>query len=307
MCLFPWGARRCPDGGRPIPDREGELKLPCGKCHECLSLRSFEWATRARHEISLHKDNCFITLSYDDDNLPSGIVTKKPFQDFLKRLRQKTGKKILYMVSHEYGGRTKRPHHHAIIFGWSPKKWNFHHTSPSGHPLFISEELSELWKHGFHSIGEANERTAYYIASYALKGKNHQITTQQGEIIDVTDKFDCSKRPGIGYEYLKLHFRELVHSGQPLPRAYKKKLKDFGDKSHNHFISSEYENALQTYEDRSNISVRGSQERLAKITISNANLNLQDNSFRESSDQQKFLKLQRYLKDEVAHYKEKNL
>lgn len=99
-------------------DPEGELLLPCGKCNECITLRATDWATRAQHEASLHKNNCFITLTYDDENLPSIYIEKEEFQLFLKRLRSKLHPhKISYIVSHEYGTKTFRPHHHVMIFG----------------------------------------------------------------------------------------------------------------------------------------------------------------------------------------------
>ena len=95
MCLFPWNATLDPEGGKPTPDKEGSLQLPCGKCHECLSLRATDWANRARHEISLHEENTFLTLTYSDEFLPSHLTVKDPFQRFMKRLRIHAKKKTL--------------------------------------------------------------------------------------------------------------------------------------------------------------------------------------------------------------------
>lgn len=82
MCLFPINAQL--DEYNKIKfTREGDLKLPCGKCTECISKRSLEWATRARHEISLHKENCFLTLTYNDESLPSIYVVKRNFKNSL--------------------------------------------------------------------------------------------------------------------------------------------------------------------------------------------------------------------------------
>ena len=197
MCLFPLKAK-LNDIGRIEFNHEGDLKLPCGKCTECVSKRALEWATRARHEIATHKENCFITLTYSEENLPSHFIVKNEFQKFMKRLRKLTKLKLRYMVSHEYGTQKFRPHHHAIIFGYNPKDQKFNRTTPKGEKLFTSPELEKLWKHGFHSIGTANEKTAYYIASYSLKGKKHSYTdNNSGEIIEVNDCMDCSKRPAL--------------------------------------------------------------------------------------------------------------
>lgn len=291
MCLFPWTARRCPDGGRPIPDKEGELHLPCGKCDECLTLRSVGWATRARHEISLHQNNCFLTLTYDDDNLPSDLVLKEPFQKFMKRLRDKSKKKLSYMVSHEYGSKTARPHHHCIIFGWEPKSYDFLKKTPSGNNLFTSHEISDLWKFGHHSIGEANEKTAFYISAYALKGKEHQII-HDGKIKTVTDSFDCSKRPAIGLRYLLENANQLVDCGDPLPRYYQKKLEEiFPD------LFERYQNNMQL-----KIKNRSTQQRLAKLTISHQRKNMSDNEYRSAPDHSLALKYQQYLKNEINFF-----
>lgn len=270
MCLFPNKARRNPEGGRPILDPEGDLPLPCGSCAECISARSVDWAVRSRHEISLHKENCFLTLTYDDEHLPSHICLKEPFQRFIHYLRRSVKKKISYIVSHEYGSQFFRPHHHCLIFGWEPKNQKFLKKSKSGESLFTSDSVFRLWPHGFHSIGTANERSAYYIASYALKGKEHTIVLPNGEIVNVRDSFDCSKNPGIGLNFFKKNYKQLLNSGERLPRYYQKKLAEFDL------------DALANYEDEqaSNYLTRSAQQRLAKFTIADAKLSLGDNEFR---------------------------
>ena len=73
-------------------------------------------------EAKLHKENCFITLTYNNNNLPKyKSLVKKELQDFFKRLRKKYGEGIRYYACGEYGPKGKRPHYHAIIFGWKPK------------------------------------------------------------------------------------------------------------------------------------------------------------------------------------------
>lgn len=225
MCFFPTTAQS-QEFGKPKLNPEGDLTLPCGKCSECISKRSIEWSLRARHEISLHNENCFLTLTYNDEYLPnSNDPIKHEFQKFIKRLRKKIKKKIRYMVSHEYGSNTKRLHHHAIIFGYDPLNQKFLKTTKSGESIFTSTDIDSLWGLGHHSIGSANAKTAYYIASYALKGKKHQITDlATGEIKTVTDSMDVSKRPAIGYIYFDKNQKQLVNTNQMLPRYYLKRL-----------------------------------------------------------------------------------
>ncbi len=53
------------------------IKLPCGQCIGCRLDRSRQWAMRCLHEAQLHDDNCFVTLTYDDDHLPFDLSLKK--------------------------------------------------------------------------------------------------------------------------------------------------------------------------------------------------------------------------------------
>lgn len=83
--------------------------LPCGRCIDCRIEYSHQWATRCVHESKMFLDSCFITLTYNDENLPPeycipyrkpkrqpdeslkyGHVSRlhyKHIQDFIKRLR----------------------------------------------------------------------------------------------------------------------------------------------------------------------------------------------------------------------------
>lgn len=253
-------------------DPEGELRLPCGKCNECISKRALEWATRARHEISEHNENSFITLTYAPQHLNSNFIIKSDFQKFVKRLRKSQFKKLRYMVSYEYGSQYFRPHMHAIFFGYNPSNQEFLKKTPSGHNLMTSPEIEKLWPYGFHSIGEANEKTAYYIASYALKGKTKTIYhPNTGEEIEISDTMDVSKRPAIGLNYLLKNKQQLVDSGEMLPRYYQKKLEELDPD-----LFEEYQNNMNL-----KIKNRDSGELYAKYVIDNQKNHASSSSFRE--------------------------
>ena len=49
-----------------------QIYIPCGGCIGCRIDRSRQWALRCVHEASLHSTNSFITLTYNDENLPEG-------------------------------------------------------------------------------------------------------------------------------------------------------------------------------------------------------------------------------------------
>jgi hypothetical protein len=286
MCFNPLRAELPPEGGRPILDPEGSLKLPCGKCSLCISKRAIEWATRARHEISEHNENCFITLTYAPENLNSDFIIKKDFQDFMKRLRKKSRKPIRYMVSYEYGSLTFRPHMHAILFGYSPAKQKHTLNSPSGHKLFTSPIMDELWDKGFHSIGEANEETAYYIASYALKGKERTIIhPNTGEECDIRDQMDSSKRPAIGLKYFEKNYEQLINTNNMLPRYYQKKLEEIDP-----LAFEMYQNKVQL-----NLKERSSYENYAKFVIDSQKSSLHVPHFREDIGTDKQIKTKEYL------------
>ena len=69
---------------------DAETSVSCGQCIGCRLERSRIWALRCKHEASLHPHNSFITLTYDDDNLPSdGSLVKKDFTQFMKNLRKR--------------------------------------------------------------------------------------------------------------------------------------------------------------------------------------------------------------------------
>ena len=50
------------------------IRIPCRSCVECVLGYSNQWATRVAAEASCHSENCFITLTYNDENLPKGII-----------------------------------------------------------------------------------------------------------------------------------------------------------------------------------------------------------------------------------------
>lgn len=119
----------------------------CGYCHSCRVNYTSMWTLRCLYELSNWKSASFITLTYDDENLPkdNGLQTDD-LKNFWKRLRKEmlknglyheteTGKKVVdlkYYACGEYGEAEKkyyspnaksphgRPHYHAIVYGLDP-------------------------------------------------------------------------------------------------------------------------------------------------------------------------------------------
>ena len=74
---------------------------------------------RIMHEASNYGlSNSFITLTYNDNNLPHDLsLNHSHFQKFFKRLRKSLPfKTVRYYMCGEYGDEFKRPHYHACIF-----------------------------------------------------------------------------------------------------------------------------------------------------------------------------------------------
>ena len=96
------------------------VSVPCGQCIGCRLERSRQWAVRCVHESSLHRFSSFITLTYNDEHLPSDrSLNVEHFQRFMKRLRKHLEPlKIRFFHCGEYGDKFRRPHYHAIVFGY---------------------------------------------------------------------------------------------------------------------------------------------------------------------------------------------
>ena len=164
------------------------LKLPCGQCHGCRLEHARQWAMRCMHEASLHDFNCFVTLTYSDDHLPSDrSLDVREFQLFMKKLRKhfssdeflslypvyyrKSG--IRFYHCGEYGESKGRPHYHALLFSCDfPDKKRY---IPKGHVLgngikyFTSDILDSVWGKGRCVIGEVTFESASYVARYCMK------------------------------------------------------------------------------------------------------------------------------------------
>lgn len=179
---------------------------------------------RCVHEASLWPDNCFITLTYNPENLPPdcGLI-KSDFQKFMKRLRKRYGEGIRYYMCGEYGDRTNRPHYHAILFNHNFSDWVYLFDSPSGEPIYTSPTLEKIWGLGFVTIGTVTFQSAGYVARYCMKKINGKLADEinpetglkhyervnsfTGEIVPVEPEYATMSRGGrngrgIGYDWI---------------------------------------------------------------------------------------------------------
>ena len=183
---------------------------------------------RSVHEASQHDENCFITLTYDDANLPHGAsLFPRDLELFWKRLRKRLHpRKIGYLACGEYGTNQDitttetigRPHYHAIIFGYDFPDKVLEAKSPSGENRFSSETLTRLWGKGLTDLGTFTFESAAYVARYQLKKINGEeaddhytrVDPRTGEITYITPEFiRSSKRPAIGRGWFEKYRKDL--------------------------------------------------------------------------------------------------
>lgn len=179
---------------------------------------------RCIHEASLYKKNCFITLTYNDENLPEDrSLNVKHYQLFMKRLRKKYGENIRFFHCGEYGEQYGRPHYHACIFNHDfadRRLWKVQ----NGVSLYTSSDLDSLWGLGFCSVGDVTYESAAYVARYILKkitGKEADdhytyVDYSTGQVfLRKAEYTTMSRRPGIGRGWFDKYHRDVF----PLDRV----------------------------------------------------------------------------------------
>jgi hypothetical protein len=225
--------------GSSIQAGMAHLKVPCGQCIGCRLERSAMWAQRITHESRSYDSNCFITLTYSDEKLPTRrSLSLRHMQLFLKRLRKRTRKKFKVFYCGEYGEKKtrpigpfrlrdylaegQRPHYHACLLGLDFDDRELL-TSREGYNIYTSDLLTATWGMGHASVGNLTFESAAYVARYCMKKVNGQLKQKPdpltgllpyertceytGEIYEVDQEFAHMSRGGrdgrgIGYDYI---------------------------------------------------------------------------------------------------------
>lgn len=136
---------------------------------------------RLEMESNYWNDICFVTLTYDDDNLPRHIIdphifyeeedirlhpelnslsvpTLRPdhLRNFIKRLRKHVEHQIKYYAVGEYGTKFGRSHLHIMFFG-------IPYTTK------YVKLIEDCWKFGFVKVTPFFKETCRYVAGYVQK------------------------------------------------------------------------------------------------------------------------------------------
>lgn len=236
-CYRPLKAYRAPGGQIKLNSREGwsdrPLELRCGKCDGCRQKQAQSWAIRMVHESQVHKRNAFVTLTYDQVNLPEdGSLDIEHWQNFAKRLRH-SGRFRFYMCG-EYGEVNHRPHYHCILFGrdFSDDRYVWR-KNKRGERLYRSPLLEDTWGMGNCEFGDVTYESCAYVAKYVMKKKYGNDAAE--EYGDLKPPFNTmSRNPGIGAKWLEqfaddvYSFDECVVEGRRYrpPRFYDERIEE---------------------------------------------------------------------------------
>ena len=240
-------------------------EVACGRCVACLVKRSNEWSFRLFHELANSSSCWFVTLTYDELNVPRADVyeyypthiPKKDYiklygelpvkavhpnqmvfsvedcQKFIKRLRKKFPPGLRYFLAAEYGpSSTERPHYHMLLFNVPKLCKEYEHEQQR-----LEQIITETWNKGFISVERATDTRVIYCAKYSLSQLDRPYYFPRPFIL-------ASRRPGIGMNFLndniKQYYRNTLDvTGKlansmtfPLSRYYKNKIFDEEDRLH---------------------------------------------------------------------------
>lgn len=218
--------------------------VPCGKCLPCLKRKQNDWLFRLTKENETSVSSYFITLTYNDSNVPHigdvNVLCRRDFQLFFKRFRKRLSPlKVRYFCCGEYGSKTLRPHYHAILF--------FHSKVDS---LAIAKLVTDSWTLGFSNVKCVNQNHFSYVAKYC---------TSNSDLPEILRSKDyrpfllCSRRPAIGSAFLTTDMVNYHRQGlstvvrlrnspitYAMPKYYRDRIFDDDMKAQLHDKSLEY-------------------------------------------------------------------
>ncbi|QXN75256.1 replication initiator protein [Microvirus mar52] len=163
------------------------LVVPCGKCLECAVAKQNEWKNRMILEQSCHKNKpCFfLTLTYNNENLPKDGVSRDDARDFVKRLhdyfRHHGLPSFRIALFSEYGSLHGRPHYHAVIFGFHtneqlvfkkriPETDRFITHRVFGDYRIMKYAVNHCWRNGYtYTVNVRDFKAFGYISKYVAK------------------------------------------------------------------------------------------------------------------------------------------
>jgi len=209
----------------------------CDKCAGCRIRKRMDQSTRLTHEAQFNEHSWFITLTYDDDNLPeNGSLVAAHQSAFMKALRKKLRKKMRFFSIGEYGEQTLRPHYHLILFGPDIPDRKYHHSAPIKNRAtreigkllgpeearyYSSELLDNVWKKGTVQLTGVSAATMQYVSKYHVEkidgeaAKTYYVRTlPNGKCVPVEQpQARMSRNPGIGRKWIETYWSDVYPDG----------------------------------------------------------------------------------------------
>lgn len=134
------------------------IRVPCGVCSECISLRQSNIVARCR-VLSMDHYIFFCTLTYNNESLPRLNVNGRSIayadyhdvQNMLKMLRKHdiTGRNFKYVFVSERGTERGRPHFHGLIF--IPRHPGDDSIYPARLELLLRRHFFKHWRRNYGS------------------------------------------------------------------------------------------------------------------------------------------------------------
>lgn len=192
-----------------------KLKIPCQQCVECRLQHSKMWATRCMLETKEHEHNYFITLTYNDEHLPTSVnkltgevlstLVPEDLTKFMKDLRRyyeyhynwkgtEDNPGIRFYACGEYGEEFGRCHFHIILFNCPIKDKVYLGKSFRGDKYYTSPLFEKIWEKGYVSITDVTFESCAYVARYVMKKLKDKSNL---ELYQAMEEFTISKQEGI--------------------------------------------------------------------------------------------------------------
>lgn len=207
------------------------IQLPCGRCIGCRLDYAKNWANRMMLEAKKSPDNFFITLTYNEEEVPKRKIythdnkhykgevltlRKSDLQKFFKDLRNIYSRNYCfsnsfkYYACGEYGDKTLRPHYHICLFNCKYfDDLEYKYKDSQGFIHYTSTKLDNLWKRGLTEICNFSWHTASYTARYVVK-KHFGIDARYYKDAHLDEEFVLmSRRPGIAFDYFQSNFSNI--------------------------------------------------------------------------------------------------
>lgn len=190
------------------------------------------------HEASLSTENCFVTLTYDQANLPVDYSLDKTHVPILIRAIRDAGNSVRYFQCGEYGDQNWRPHYHLALFQKDYRQGAEQIANKGPHKLYRHPELEKLWGKGLTSVGELTTESASYIASYITKkvrGPNadshYEWFSNQHNTWFMREReyTTMSRRPGIGADWIRKFKSDVYPSDEIIINGKKARPPKFYD------------------------------------------------------------------------------